>query len=388
MTVRVLGSACAVAMTATAAPAFADDDQAIVLSGEVAFDLAGVVAGGYPHRVHAVDTIFVTAEIDLEKLVGWGGATSSLTFLSTGDGSPNDDVGALQGINNNEVGERHQRLFEAWIQQDFGDKASLRVGQQDLNGEFYVTDAAGLLLAPQSGLASELAASGPGGPSTYPQTGLAVRLAFKPSEDTYIQGGVYNARVGNIGDHGGVDTTLDDGFVQIVEAGWTGQGKIAVGAWRYSRDQDDLFDTDTSGDPVQRTSQGFYVTAERMFFDGGEDGRSLSGFVRGGVSDGDTGPFESSWQTGILVGHALKSRPDSQFSIGYDQAQLGDKYRAASAAGGQPLGRTESHAEITYFDQITEHFSIQPDLQVVWHPGGVASAKPAWVGTIRFGASF
>lgn len=386
--IRVPGSAFAVAMLALAAPAFAEDDDAIVLSGDVAFDLAGVVAGGYPHRVHAVDTIFVTADIDLEKLAGWNGASSSLTFLSTGDGAPNKDVGALQGINNNEVGERRQRLFEAWIQQDFGARASLRVGQQDLNGEFYVTDAAGLLLAPQSGLASELAATGPGGPSTYPQTSLAVRLAFKPSEDTYIQAGVFNARVGNIGDHGGVDTTFDDGFVQIVEAGWTGQGKIAVGAWRYSRDQDDPFLVDLQGNPLQHQSQGFYVTAERMFIDGGEAGRSLSGFVRAGVSDGDTGPFESSWQTGILLGRALKSLPDSQISIGYDQAQLGDKYRAASAAGGQPLGKTESHAEITYFDQITEHFSIQPDLQVVWHPGGVASAKPAWVGTIRFGASF
>jgi len=388
MTVRVLGSACAVAMMAFAASAFAEDDDAIVLSGELALDLVGVVSGGNDHQVHEVDKTTLTADIDFEKLTGWSGGSGSVTLQHTSTGLPNAATGSLQGINNIEAGQSSTRLFEAWVQQAFGDKGSVRVGLQDLNGEFGVTDSSALLLSPESGMASEIAATGPGGPSIYPKAGLALRLVLSPTENTYFQAAAYNARVGSLGDAGGIDTSFDDGVIQIIEGGWTGAGKLAVGAWRYSKSQDDLFDTDLLGDPIKRTSQGAYIMAEHRLVDGGEMGLTVTGFVRTGVSDGDTGPFRSSWNTGLLIEHALGSRPDSQFSIGYDQAQLGDKYRAASAAGGQPLGKTESHAEITYFDQITEHFSIQPDLQVVWHPGGVASAKPAWVGTIRFGASF
>ena len=260
----------------------------------------------------------------------------------------------------------------------------------DLNSEFYVDEPAALLLSPQSGIGSEFAATGPGGPSIYPQTSLAIRLALQPAKNTYLLAGLFDARVGDAGDKGGVDTSLDDGVIEVVEGGWRVEGgsKLAFGAWRYSKAQDDLFDTRPGGAPVGRTSGGAYMLAEKLFIDGGDKGRSVTGFLRAGFSDGNTGPFKSSWNAGVMIGHAVMSRPDSQLSIGIDQATLGDSYRAASAAGGTPLAASETHFEITYSDKIAPHLTLQPDLQYLIDPGGRGGGKNAVVAILRLTADF
>ena len=81
-------------------------------------------------------------------------------------------------MNNIEVAETRFKVYEAWIEQGFGDgRVSLRAGLYDLNSEFYTNDAAGALIAPPFGIGSELSATGPNGPSIFPSTALAVRLA-------------------------------------------------------------------------------------------------------------------------------------------------------------------------------------------------------------------
>ena len=74
--------------------------------------------------------------------------------------------------------------------------------------------------------------------------------------------------------------------------------------------------------------------------------------------------------------------------MGLDQARLGLKYRLASAAAGAPLGRMESHAELTFSQDLSHGVSIQPDLQYVIHPGGDKSAKNAVVLGLRLTKSF
>ncbi|WP_425996333.1 hypothetical protein [Caulobacter sp. DWR1-3-2b1] len=52
------------------------------------------------------------------------------------------------------------------------------------------------------------------------------------------------------------------GALLIAEAGWTGSGKFAVGAWRYTEKQDDIRDLDPAGDPARSDAQGVYLLAE------------------------------------------------------------------------------------------------------------------------------
>jgi porin len=383
---------------AVVGPAFADDVPAappagdghiLSVSGDITVDGIAPLQGGANHRVRELDKADLVFGFDFDKL-GWHGGTAQLTVQNTSGQIPNADLGTIEGVDNDEVSIRRLRLFEAWVQQDFpNDRGSVKAGLIDVSSEFYVNGASSVLMAPQFGIGTELAATGPGGPSTFPQTGLAARLIFKPTKDTYLQAGAYNALVGDPGDRGGVDTSFDQGVIEIAEGGWSNdKGKLALGLWRYSKKQDDLFDVNGRGAPIKRTSNGAYILAERVLLDGGDKGMSFSGFFRGGLSDGDTGPAKGGWQLGGLLSHPFAARPDGQFSFGVDQAMLGDKFRLASAAGGLPPKASETHFEITYADQLTKHVLIQPDLQYILDPGGDGAAKNELVFLLRFKGTF
>ena len=354
----------------------------VTLSGSLLVDLVQSDQSANT-SVRELDKLNLTMNADLEQLFQWKGATGSLSIQNTSGTTPNDDIGTLEGVDNIEAPVRRLRLYEAWIEQAFGDTAALKVGLIDLNTEFYVNPSSGLLLGPQYGIGTEFSATGPGGPSIFPATGLGARLQIKPAKDFYINGGVFNAHVGDPGDRGGVDTSFDEGVIDVAEGGFANDdGKLAVGGWRYSKKQDEQFAA------AQSTSSGVYVLAERKLIDGGDTGISLTAFMRAGASDGDTGFSKGALDAGVLIDHPFAARPDSQLSFGVSQVYLGDQFKAASAAAGAPLGSDESHLELTYFDKLTDHFSIQPDVQYVSHTGGDPNAKNALVFILRLAASF
>jgi porin len=140
---------------------------------------------------------------------------------------------------------------------------------------------------------------------------------------------------------------------------------------------------DADGDPVLSKARGGYLLAEYPFVDGGETGRSVTGFVRLGVSDGDTTPFSSGWQAGVLVERVWASRPDSAFSIGVEQGRLSSKQRANTLDEGLTPARAESSVEITYSDKVSPRVALQPDVQVIRRAGGDQDARTVVVMALR-----
>jgi len=376
----LIASGCAMAHGAHA------QDGAFKLSGAYTADIAGTVSGGLAKRGRVLDDLQLFGDLDLGKAVGWKGATAHFELLNNSGALPNDDAGTLQGVDNIEVTRQRARLFEAWVEQGFGDKASVRAGLYDLNSEFYSNDSAGMLLAPAFGIGSELAATGPNGPSIFPSTSLAVRVRWTPNAHVYAEAAALNANAGVLGDPGGIKTSFDNGLLLISEAGWTGRGKIAIGAWRYTDKQDDIRFLAPSGDPVPATARGAYVLLERRLT-GEADVRKTTAFARLGVSDGDTTAFKGGWQAGMLVEHVFESRPGSAFSIGVNQAFLSGKYRDNAIDAGLRLQRSESAIEVTYADKIGP-VTIQPDIQYVKDPGADAGVGHALVAILRVGVSF
>lgn len=371
------------------APSFAAETptKAVTFSGAYTADVAGVVSGGLAQRGRALDDLQLIADVDLEKAFGWKGAKAHALLLNNSGAIPNDDAGTLQGVNNIEVSRQRARLFEAWVEQAVGDNASVLVGLYDLNSEFYANDSAGLLLAPAFGIGSELAATGPNGPSIFPSTALSVRGRWTPNEHVYVQAAVINADAGVLGDPGGVCTRFEHGLLTIAEAGWQGRGKVAFGAWRYTKKQADIRDLTSEGYPAARTAQGAYVLLERQLTHQESGVRKTTAFARLGVSDGDTTAFEGGWQAGLLVEHVFESRPDSAFSIGMNQAFLTGKFRANAFDEGQDLTRAETAIEVTYSDKIGP-VTVQPDLQYIHNPGADRGVGHALVATVRFGVAF
>ncbi|MDB5441343.1 MAG: hypothetical protein JWM33_3770 [Caulobacteraceae bacterium] len=360
-------------------PSTAQAEEQPPVSFALGSTIDGLVAvGDSPSRGRELDLTDATLDLDLGALTAWPGLTARLRGQISGGSEPNDDVGTLAGIDNAEVSRQRTRLYEAWLDQSFADgAASVRLGLYDLNTEFYATDSSALLIAPRYGIGSELAATGSNGPSIYPSTAVTLRMRLQDSHGRYLQAAVLNANANGLGDPGGIDSRFGDGVLAIAQGGWQGDaGSWGLGAWRYSERQDDLFDVDGSGNPVQRHGQGVYGLAEYRI------GKSVA-FLRGGVSDGRTGPFKASWQAGMLMSPVFSGREDSQVSVGLGQDLVGQAFRSASAAGGAPLGGTETALELTYSDRLARHLSLQPDVQIIHRAGAIPGRDLVTVLTLR-----
>ena len=379
-----LASSAALSLAANSRAAAAEDPApAFNLAAVYTADVSGVAQGVHPRAGRYLDNLDVTADLDLERFVGWRGATLHADLLNNSGGAPNDVAGTLQGVDNIEVTTPRLRLFELWAEQRFADgKATIRAGLYDLNSEFYSNESAGLLIAPSFGIGSELAATGPNGPSIFPSTALGVRLNVDLGAGRYARAAMLNAKSGVVGDPGGVDFSFDDGVLTIAEAGIEGPTRISAGAWRYSHRQDDIRDLTGGGVPTARRAQGAYLLGEQHLF-GGEGAREGTAFVRLGVSDGDTTPFKGGWQAGVLIARPFEGRPASQLSIGVQQGLLDGKFRANLRDGGVRASRAESGAEITYSDRLSRRITVQPDLQWVHNAGGDRRARDRVIAALR-----
>lgn len=354
------------------------------VDGTYTLDVGGPVAGGRAHAGRVLDDLLVNADVDLQQVLGWRGGSLHGTLLSNTGGQPNDLADTLQGVDNIEVGRPRARLFELWAEQDLG-AGSVRAGLYDLNSEFYSTDSAGLLISPAFGIGSELAATGSNGPSIFPSTALAVRLRWAPSDKGYVQAAVLNAKAGVLGDPGGVDLDFKGGALVIAEAGWTGVGKVALGAWRYSDRQPGLGPV---ANPRGEIAQGVYLLLDQPLRGATGDVRAVSGFVRLGASDARTTPFRGGGQAGLLVSRVFAGRPDSAFSIGVNTGLLTSDFRDALRLDAVRPARHETGVELTYADRLAPHLTLQPSAQWVRDPGGDAEARDTIVLVLRATVDF
>ena len=342
-------------------------------------DVIGGASGGLERGVRYLDNLFITADGDLGRLAGWDGAVFQVDVLNNLGGRPNDLAGSLQGVDNIEVPQPRLKLYEAWIEQRFGDAGSLRVGLYDLNSEFYVNESAALLISPSFGIGSELAATGTNGPSIFPSTALAARLRWN-FDDLYAQAVVINAKAGTLGYAGGIDLSGREGVLFVGEGGWAeGNGKIAAGAWQYSKKQPEVVPPGLTETGRDVPSRGIYAVLEHDLLGTPGGPGNMTGFLRIGFSDGKTTPFSAGWQAGVLVTHVLESRPASAFSLGAASAILSDHYRV----GAPSLLDAETVIEATYSDEIVPGVAIQPDVQYIVNTGADRSIEDALVLGLR-----
>ncbi|HVY89224.1 MAG TPA: carbohydrate porin [Hyphomonadaceae bacterium] len=390
MTRTCLISTVALATALAAAPAWAQDEEKkepITWAFTYKADISTVVAGGTSKSGRYLDDVELTGEFSLEDLIGWSGATLYGHLLSNSGAAPNGVADTLQGIDNIEVARPRAKLYQLWLEQELADgRASVLAGLYDLNSEFYQTETAGLLIAPAFGIGSELAATGPNGPSIFPSTSLAVRGRFDIAPGQRIQGAVLNANAGVLGDPNGVDWSFDNGALLIGEWVASGDATMRVGAWRYTDTQDDIRDVDAFGAPVQRQAEGVYASLEGPIWAGG--GRKVAGFVRAGAADGHTTPFLGGWQAGVLVSQVFAGRPDSQFSIGVNQGLVNARQRANARDAGETPTNGESALEITYADTVLEHVTLQPDLQIIHAPNADSDRDTDVIATLRLAVAY
>jgi porin len=339
------------------------------------------LAGGTSYSGNVLHNLLVSADADLKHVTGWSGKVYA-SVLVNGGGKANNAAGTLQGVDNIEVARAGARLFQFWAETDLGPIAT-RAGLYDLNSEFYSTESAGLFLAPAFGVGSELSSTGPNGPSIFPSTALAVRTRAAISDDLAFKFAVLDAKAGVLGDHGGVDFSFRQGLLFISQLDFDGFVRASVGAWHYSRKQRDIADPD-----VRKPAYGAYLSVERRLWGSEDSLLATTAFLRAGLSDGDTTPFNGGWQAGLLLNHVLPGRPNSMLSLGAYQGRLNLKQRDNLRADGLEVASSETGFELTASDQLTSWLRIQPDLQFIHNPSADRARNDAWVTALRLAATF
>jgi len=313
---------------------------------------------------------------DLERL---GGPSVNVygSVLTNAGGKANNAAGTLQGVDNIEVAQASTRLFELWAETDLAGVGT-RAGLYDLNSEFYSTPTAALFLAPAFGIGSELSSTGPNGPSIFPSTALAMRARKQLSSVLTFKFAVLDAKAGVLGDPGGIDVSFKHGVLFISELEWEGFVHTSVGAWHYSRKQEEI------ANPAERkAAYGAYISVERPLWGNEHTSFSGTGFLRAGMSDGDTTPFNGGWQAGLLLNRVLPGRPNSTVAFGVFQGRLGAKEKDDLRNNGIQASSSETGFELTASDQVTPWLRIQPDIQVIHNPNADGSRNDAWVATLR-----
>lgn len=364
----------------------AASEPPIVLTAELTADTVAVASGGLDHKARYLQNIDLVADVDLDRIAVLPGTTMHVDLLHNAGAFANDAVGALQCIDNIEVWNPKVRVFEAWVQTGLGNRASLRAGVLDLNSEFYATPSAGLLVAPPFGIGSELAATGPAGPSIFPLTAVGARVETGFGKTGYVRAAIYNARPGLRAGGVGPSLKFDKGVLAAVQAGVGGAQNVSVGVWAYSQKQDNIWLATLGFPAATKRSKGAYMMVEQPLL--AKDDRSLTAFARVGVSDAKTSIFKGGWQAGLLATGVFAARPDSKASFGVAQGALAGGFRNILNMGGTHPAKAESMIEATYADKIAPFLTVQPDILYVVHPGGDARAKNALVLNLRLTFSF
>lgn len=364
-------------------------------------DYAKPVGGGDDNSPVFMANLDLTLDIDLEKRFGWQGG--ELFFYALGNHSHVSGNGEFLGdkLRNAQAASNIEaptaaKIYEFWYDQTFLDTWSARIGLYDLNSEFDVIESAGGLINSSFGIGADYAQSGENGPSIFPATSLALRLRYVASSGLYAQAAIFDGVPGDPDNEHGTHVQLGggDGVLQSFEAGMVRAAsitqayrKFAVGAWRYNPEQqyiDSIQNADSGTAPRTTNNQGYYLLGEYQVLQEDTDPQQGTAvFFRYGEADADINAIEAFTGFGLSCIGMLSGRDQDQLSMGVAIAHFSDAYIDAVRGAGNTADRQEIVYEISYRLQIAPWLAVQPDLQFISAPAGVADADNVMLALLR-----
>jgi porin len=178
-------------------------------------------------------------------------------------------------------------------------------------------------------------------------------------------------------------------------------GTVKLGGWyHFGKFDDQHFDVDgkSLADPsskgmarTHRGDHGVYGVIDQMLWrlPGDDPKKGVGAFARASWSPSDRNLIDLYADAGVNFMGLWKKRPDDNFGLAASFSQLSpdlrgfDRERAFFAKTALPLRNYELVVELTYQAQIVAGWTIQPDFQYIFHPGGgVVDPIDPYVGRI------
>jgi porin len=337
-----------------------------------------VAKGGNSQGSNYDGLVSAFVDMDLDKIMGWkGGAIHASAYYLNGIGPATQRIGNIFPPSNIE-GDERLRLFELWFEQSMlDDKVKVRIGSLAADGEFFISETAGLFLNSTFGwsaaTANNMAAGGPG----YPLASLGVRVQYQPTDNLNILAAVFNgspadpfAEDPQADNPHGVSFRLQDSPLLMVEAQYKSNlglpGTFKFGGWK----QFNHYAPEFLNPDVLDTSSGVYGIIDQQIWKGSGD-EAISAFVRLGGSPDKQNLINTYVDTGIVFTGFVPGRKDDAFGAAFAYGHVSDKLQQAQIDAGQTvISDYESVIELNYAAKIRPGFTIAPDFQYIWNPGG------------------
>jgi porin len=377
-------------------------DKGITFTASYIGEVFANVQGGMK-RGTTYDGLFLPQiDVDMDKLVGWQGATFQISILEAhGQSIATRYLGNLIGISTIAAVPPSTRLYNFWLEQKlFGDALSIRAGLITVDEDFFNSTVAMVFMNP-----GWLGLGLPGGGPAYPLPTPGLRVRVNPGiEGGYLQAAVFSGDPtgGNgstsptIGIPSGTVISFSGGAFFIAECGYTlHQDKgdtrlpttVKLGAWyhtsnhfgdqRYATNGLSLADPASTGSPYQHSGNwALYASLEGSLYrrsGGGE----LTAFARVGGSPADRNVIPFYAEAGVAYKGLIPTRDNDSLGLSVDYAPISNRSQGLDQDTrfftGNPFFPIRDHElvlELTYEMQVTPWLTVQPDAQYVFNPGG------------------
>ena len=177
-------------------------------------------------------------------------------------------------------------------------------------------------------------------------------------------------------------------------------GKIKLGGWNHFGDfEHQRFDV--GGNLIAVTGQpgrplddnwGLYAIIDQLIWrvPGSEEAKGVGVFARFIGAPEDRNLIDFYFDGGITFSGMIRGRPNDGFAIGFAYTSISDDVSAFDRDLGEPVARNyEALIEVAYTFEVKPGFTIQPDFQYIFQPGGnVADVDDAVVVGARSSINF
>lgn len=378
-------------------------DAGVTLGATEISEVLGNVSGGNRRGFDYMGRTEAVVDLDLDKILGWHSALIHVNgYQIHGRGlSTNNLGGNLLGPSNIEA-TRTTRLFDAYYQQSvLDDKVSIRAGQIAADDEFITSQYAGTFINSTFGWPGIMSNNLPDGGPAYPLATPGLRAKYTPTDAISWQTGLFNGKPAGapggapsqIRNRAGTTFSTDQDVFVISEVAYavaadkdrgTVPASYKLGGWYHSG----KFPDQRTG-ALKVNDYGLHGVVDQMLLSKpGTDDQGLAGFVRMGLAPDDRnlvsayadaglnykGPFEG--RDGDIIGVAV-----SYAGVGSHAVDASRDYNTANPTATRPVRDYEAAIELTYQYVAAPWWSIQPDAQYIFHPGGNA-ANPAAAATV------
>jgi porin len=371
-------------------------------------------SGGFRQGATYDGALWMFLNSDLKKMGLWKGLCFHAdAYQIHGRSITANDIGSLMPVSNYGA-DPATRLSELWFEQHlFNDQLAVRIGQLTADTEFALSIGGAWFLNGTWGWSSLLASDMPSGGPAYPLATPGVRVAITPNDKTSLLIGVYNGDPApdcassdpQVCNSDGLDFSLDAPPLLMVEGAYKYNqdrlaGTLKLGGWNnFGTFEDQRFDsgggliavTGNPGKPIDN-DWGLYGIIDQLIWrvPGSEDPVGVGVFARVMGAPQDQNLIDFYFDGGVTFTGMIRGRPNDGLAIGFAYTGISDSVHGYDVDLGEPVARNyEALIEICYTYQVKPGWTVQPDFQYIFQPGGnVAGVDDAAVLGARTSISF